>query len=123
MILGSLLQAGPVAQAKPLKRLTGTVEGIVVNRFDARIANASIKIENNRVKRTAPANGEGVFQIELPTGIYRITVYSPGFGLYRRESIKIRANNRTKLTIPLNVAAVGPCPKVKNKGKGIVICM
>jgi hypothetical protein len=59
----------------------------------------------------------------LPVGIYQITVYSPGFGVFKQKNMKVQANITTPLKIPLKVAAVGPCPDAKRKGKGIDICM
>jgi hypothetical protein len=118
-----LLQASSIAQSASPKRLIGKLEGVVVDTNEARIVKASVKIEGRRIKREVISNEEGLFQVELPVGMYQITVYSPGFGVFQRKGVKVQANSTTKVEIPLKVAAVGPCPDAKSKGKGLVICM
>lgn len=117
------LQASSIAESASSKRPIGKIEGVIVDPYDARIVKASVKVKGKRIKREIVSDGEGRFQIELPVGIYQITIYSPGFGIFQQRNVKVLANSTTALNIPLKVAAVGPCPDAKHKGKGIVICM
>lgn len=120
-ILCVLLQSIPTAQAKFSKRQTGRVEGVVTDKFGAHVTKASIKIEGKRVVKEIVSDEEGRFQIDLPAGLYRITVDSPGFESFKSNNVKVLADNTTTINAALAIAA-NPCPPVKHKGKGIVIC-
>ena len=120
-ILGLLLQTISTAQAEPSKRRTGRVEGVVTDKFGARVAKVAIKIESKRSKVEIVSDEEGRFQTDLPVGLYRITVYSPGFESFKSDDIKVQADNTTTINVALAIAS-NPCPPIKHKGKGIVIC-
>ena len=120
-VLGLLLQTIPTAQAESSKRQTGRVEGVVTDKFGARVTKASIKIEAGRIRKEIVSDDEGRFQIDLPVGLYRVTVYSPGFESFKSDEVKVQADNTTTINVPLTIAT-NPCPPVKHKGKGIVIC-
>jgi hypothetical protein len=121
-IVGLLLQPSSIAQAASSQRSKGGVEGTVADKFGARVTKASIKIESKRIKKEVTSDAEGRFQAELPAGVYKITVYSPGFESFMGKSVRVQAGQITTINTSLEVAAAGLCPKVKHKGKGIVIC-
>lgn len=121
LILSVLLQTIPTAQAKFTKRQTGKIEGFVTDKFGAHVTKAKIKIEGKRIKKEIVSDEEGRFQVDLPIGVYQNTVYSPGFELFKSDAIKVQADNTTTINVPLAIAT-NPCPPIKHKGKGIIVC-
>ncbi|MDQ3818593.1 MAG: carboxypeptidase-like regulatory domain-containing protein [Acidobacteriota bacterium] len=121
-ILVLLLQTIPTAQAESSKRQTGRVEGVVTDRFGEHVTKATIKVEGKRIRKEIVSDEAGRFQTVLPEGLYRITVYSPGFESFKSDEVKVRADSTTTINFALKVVLAGPCPEVKHKGKGIVIC-
>lgn len=118
-----LLLISPAAQAASSGPSAGRVEGVVADQNDARVVNASVKVEGRRIRRELRTDEEGRFHVELPAGVYRVTVYSPGFGLFRQKGVRVQAGVTATVRVALKVAAAGPCPDAKRKGKGVVICM
>lgn len=58
---------------------TSTINGVVLDRNNARIVGAMIKIENATVSRHVKSDDEGKFRVELPSGEYKITAEHRGF--------------------------------------------
>src|SRR6266704_2555019 len=74
------------AQAEEMSNIAGTV----LDKNNARIAGATIKIENAQFKSKLQSSYEGKFEIELPAGEYQITVEKEGF--HKFELSPFRAN-------------------------------
>jgi uncharacterized membrane protein len=64
--------------------------GVVLDKNNARIAGATIKIENAQFNRKLQSSDEGKFEIALPAGEYQLTVEQQGFRKF--ELSPFRAN-------------------------------
>jgi len=73
-------------QAEEMSNIAGTV----LDKNNARIAGATIKIENAQFNRKLHSSDAGKFEIELPAGEYQITVEKEGF--HKFELSPVRAN-------------------------------
>jgi len=69
----------------------------------ARVAFATIRIENAGAKREAYTSDEGSFEVELPAGSYRITIEAQGFQKVELASFRARANRRESLKVSMKV--------------------
>ncbi len=68
----------------------GMLVGLINDPVGARIANAKINIEGHNLKKEIRSSAEGVFQIDLPAGTYRISIESPGFRTFKRKDLQIK---------------------------------
>lgn len=82
---------------------TGKIIGVVLDANNARIAGATIKIWNGRFNRQAQSGEEGDFELELPVGLYRITVEQPGFRRFELSSFRVVANVNKMLKVRMKV--------------------
>jgi hypothetical protein len=108
ILLGLLLLAGPfilnheeTAQAQRTRM--GTIVGKVEDPNLARIAGARIMIQNGSFKRTLESNDEGLFRVDLPVGVYRITVEMDGFKSFEISSFRTYANTRSNIAVRMKV--------------------
>ncbi len=96
-------------KAKPSQRLdaaqTSRIVGVVLDKNDARIVNASVKIENKDYRRQLLSDDEGRFDIELPPGIYQITVQRQGFRKSKLSPFRANAGVQELVNIHMEVAA------------------
>ena len=83
----------------------GKVNGIVKDAHDAAVPNALISFESRlnrkKSKLTVKANGDGLFEIELPAGIYRVTVKVSGYRNFQRKELVIEAERTFSFDIVL----------------------
>jgi len=75
----------------------------VIDSNDARISNATVRIENARSSQEVYTSAEGAFEVELPAGTYRITVEAEGFRTVEMVSFRARANKRESLKVRMKV--------------------
>jgi hypothetical protein len=98
LILMTLYQAtGAVGQG------TGKVKGLILDHTDARIVDAEITFENEKLKRKAYPNGDGVFEISLPAGFYQCSAHSHGFKTFKINSLEINANAIVEMKVNLEI--------------------
>lgn len=100
MVLASLHYQSPVT-IQPTGRLIGTVADI----NKARVARAAVVVEGEGATRTAMTSEDGTYQIELPTGVYRIKVESIGFCPARRAAFRVQQSTTARFNFTLV-----PCP-------------
>ncbi|HKG23710.1 MAG TPA: carboxypeptidase-like regulatory domain-containing protein [Blastocatellia bacterium] len=79
------------------------IVGVVLDPNGARVAFATIRIENAGAKREAYTSDEGSFEVELPAGSYRITIEAQGFQKVELASFRARANRRESLKVNMKV--------------------
>ena len=77
--------------------------GVVLDRNDARIADATVRIENAQFSREVYTSDEGAFEVELPAGTYRITVEAQGFRAVEVVSFHVRADKSESLKVRMKV--------------------
>ena len=79
------------------------IVGVVLDPNGARIASATVRIENADAQREAYTSDEGSFEVELPAGTYRITVEAQGFKKFVLASFRARADRRESLKVSMKV--------------------
>lgn len=79
------------------------IVGVVLDPNGARIASATVRIENAGAQREAHTGDEGSFEVELPAGTYRITVEAEGFRKVEIVSFRARADRRESLEVRMKV--------------------
>ena len=95
-------------KAKPGQRLdaaqTSRIAGVVLDKNDARIVNAAIVIENRVYHRQLRSDGEAGFEIDLPPGIYQITVQGQGFRKFQFSRFRAKAGVQELVNIHMKLA-------------------
>ena len=89
------------------------ISGILLDRNDARIAGAVIKIENGDFRRRLRSDDEGMFELELPAGSYEIRVEQPGFKTLKLSSVRVNEGVIERLHLYMEVLAPIQPLKVK----------
>ena len=84
-------------------RTTG-VAGLVLDVNEARIAGATITVQNDEVKKIARSDDEGRFEVNVPPGTYHITVEQPGFKKFRLANFRVRDEATESINIQMEVA-------------------
>jgi hypothetical protein len=77
----------------------GKITGIVLDKNEARVAGATIEIENAVLSRVVRANDEGYFEVELPAGMYRMTVEMAGFKRFVLSPLSVKAGAQRLVSI------------------------
>jgi Carboxypeptidase regulatory-like domain len=90
-------------QRRPVPRAgnsqVGKINGTVLDKNEARIAGATIEIENAKFSRVLHSNDEGYFEVELPAGMYRMTVEMAGFKRFVLSPFRVKARARELVSI------------------------
>ena len=100
---------------------TGTISGIVMDMYDARVVGATIKIQSETAKWTKKyqwqgrSDDEGQFSAVLPAGTYQIYVRAPGFKNFESPFVKVRGKTKEMVNLHLKVAAVIDTIRIKRK--------
>ncbi|HSE25723.1 MAG TPA: carboxypeptidase-like regulatory domain-containing protein [Pyrinomonadaceae bacterium] len=91
------------------------VKGVIVDWQDARIVNASIRIEAKNFRRDLNSDESGEFNVMLPIGTYRISVSHPVFKTFVIKKLTVSGSGMSGLRVILRVktptASGGKCPK------------
>ncbi len=85
---------------------SGKIAGVVLDINDARIADATVIIERAKFKRELRSGDAGEFEIELPAGVYQITVEKHGFNRFVVESLKVKPKVTEMINIHMNVMVI-----------------
>ncbi len=88
---------------------TGTIEGQVFDKSSAVIPGASVRVVkvSTGVGHSQVTGDSGEFTFAfLPIGTYEMTVEAKGFTAYHRNPITLSINERIRINVPLDVAAV-----------------
>jgi hypothetical protein len=88
------------------KQGDGKIKGAILDVNDARVANASITIEGNKIKRVVKSDDQGQFEISLPPGRYQVTVKANGFRRFVYSSLTTHANETEVINVHVVVGAV-----------------
>ncbi len=96
----------------PAQDATGKITGIITDSSGAVIPNANVKVSNSatNVSQDVTTNKEGFYQaLQLPIGLYRVTVVAPGF-----ETTTIESKTRLQINETLRIDATLQVGKVSN---------
>jgi len=90
--------------------LTGAVFGTVKDASGAILPMAAVRIISPAVfggRLSATTNDKGQFRLlELPPGIYRLEIESPGFATYREDGVRVGVAATIERSVILPVAAI-----------------
>jgi hypothetical protein len=96
-----------LASAVFAQSFRGGLSGAATDGSGAALQGATVKLENPATgdirSLTSSANGEFLF-LDLPVGIWNLTVSSPGFEIKRVSNIEIAVSKTTNLNVQLGVA-------------------
>lgn len=84
------------------------LKGVLLDPQDARVVHATITLANDKFKRLVYPNEEGIFEAQLPVGVYQLTVDSYGFKILEMEALPIRSDDVNELTIHLEPEPTRP---------------
>jgi hypothetical protein len=104
------------AQASsPLHDTTmSSLVGTVIDKNDARIAGAVIRIENASYHKELQTDDTGVFHLELPAGTYCITVEKDGFRRFVIPSFRTDSRINSRITVRMKVRPPQNTLKIKD---------
>jgi hypothetical protein len=105
-----LLSTTFVASAEAQSASTATLAGVVRDAQDAVVPGALVRVsdEAKGLAREATTTPQGEFVIvELPPGLYDVTVAHPGFSTARFDDVTVNVSERRLLRVALSVAAIG----------------
>ena len=109
-ILGLLLVLGiafsfEITHSAPSPTLpTGKIMGVILDANNARVVDATIKIEGGKIKRIVHSSDQGKFEISLPTGGYELTVEASGFRRFIFSPLEVKPNQSEMINIHLEIA-------------------
>jgi len=94
---------------------TGTILGQVADPSGAAIVGAEVQAENTGtglvLQTTTDETGFYIFNA-LPTGLYRVTVSSPGFATYSRSEVQVKVAQNSRVDVEMKVGAVAESVEV-----------
>jgi hypothetical protein len=83
----------------------GTVNGIVKDIHDAAVEGVSIVFESKfagkKFKRKVESGSNGLYEIHLPAGLYRVTVKFSGFRKFQHKELIVEASKSARFDIVL----------------------
>lgn len=85
------------------KLQTSKIVGVVLDKNDARIVGAAIKIENAQFSREVLSDDQGTFEVKLPAGVYQITVEAEGFRKVKLFPFRANAKVRESVNIHMEI--------------------
>ena len=106
-----------------MQRPAGKVNGLVKDIHDAAVGGVSIVFEGKfggkRFKRKVESNSNGLYEIDLPAGPYRVTVKFSGFRKFQHKELIVEMGNSTRFDIVLkeNPRKYTTVTRNKNKDK------
>jgi hypothetical protein len=93
----------PAQSAEDLQPKSRLV-GVVLDRNDAVVIGAAVRVNSGTFKRRVKSDGDGRFEMELPAGCYELTAERPGFRKFRLNPFQVRAGTRELINIHLELA-------------------
>jgi hypothetical protein len=115
---GAFLVVGLLVACPSYAQTTGRILGVVRDTSNsvlpaATVAAVSPVMPGRAV--TATTNGHGEYQLlDLPPGVYRITVTLSGFGSYTEEGLRVTAGGTVERNINLVVGALAESITVRD---------
>lgn len=104
LVAGVALSSEIVRPAPTARRPAGKIVGVILDAYDARVVNATVKVEGGQIKREVESSDEGDFEISLPAGSYQMTIEANGFRRFIYSPLKVKQNETEMINIHLKVA-------------------
>ena len=96
-----LLAYGSSAAAQT-EAQTGRLKGSILNRRGELVAGAVITVDGSDGRvRDVGYTEEGAYQLDLPPGVYHVTVSSAGYYSPRRRRVRVRAGRTATINFTL----------------------
>jgi len=93
------------ATAAFAQETSGNIRGTVKDPNGAAVPNASVTATNAQRSFTSNTDSQGSYEfVQLPPGIYTISVSAPGFGDIKRENVSLELGRTLQVNIDLAVA-------------------
>jgi hypothetical protein len=86
-------------------KVGATIRGAVLDWKKNGVANATIVIENSKLRRQTKTDEAGHFIARVPAGLYRLTVEAEGFKRHILESLTVRRNSEKRVNVQLEFGA------------------
>jgi len=102
-VLIILLMSLTVQAASSKRQTLARFQGVLLDVNDARIAHATVAIESRSGKLTFQSDEQGLFDVKIPPGSYRLVVEARGFERFRIKKLEVKKNGIRGLTLHLNV--------------------
>ncbi len=122
-LLFLLLAGAFFTEAVVGQQISATLTGTVTDASDARVAAASVELQNQTsgIKRTTTSTGEGYFAFTaVPPATYSVTVTAPGFESWQAKDIVLtQGDSRTLSNIVLKVGNVNQTVEVSADSAGV----
>lgn len=99
LALSSTLSVADAHISLSTPQLTGRVRGTVVAPNESVIQNATVVLKGTQTTRKLTTDVNGVYEAELPTGIYEVTTEIPGWYPLRRARFCVQAGTLTMITL------------------------
>ncbi|HTS78330.1 MAG TPA: TonB-dependent receptor [Bryobacteraceae bacterium] len=107
MVLARFLAVVFLTTAAFAQTFNGALAGVATDTSGAVLPGASVNLQNPATGRTltttSSANGDFLF-VDLPVGLYTLTVSNAGFQTKRIDNIEIAVSKTTNITVQLSVA-------------------
>src|SRR5215471_19245200 len=112
-----VLTLSSMASAQPISRrhshvAPGKLSGFILSPDGAGVPGAQITITSKGVKREILSAGDGSYEINLPTGKYKVSVARQGFYSSKEGLSVIRSNVTTKLDVTLSAGEGCSLPRI-----------
>ena len=98
----SLGWKGAIVSAEETKR-TGKIRGVVRDAKGGRIVGAAVVVRNKDRKRETQTDTAGMFELQLPSGLYQVDVRANWFRPVLIERVQVEENATRRLEIQLEV--------------------
>jgi hypothetical protein len=105
--------------ARPLheKQKQGRVSGTVLDVNDSRVTKAKVTLMRDPEAREILTDEEGKFDVQLPAGVYRITVSADHFCKFEKDNLVITTGTTELINIHLEVIAYDSTDACKCSGR------
>ena len=102
----TLSQRPPAPLSSQVNLVPAAISGSVSDPSSARVVGAIVHVESSTLQRDLTTDNTGRFSVDLPPGIYRFDILSPGFEPYTRINVPIAAGKPLRpLVVTLHIAS------------------
>lgn len=82
------------------------VKGTITDPLGAVIPRVKVMFENEQLNKTMATNDVGVYEVDLPLGVYAMTALSRGFRPYRRPQFRVTSPTSLTLDVILPIRRI-----------------
>ncbi len=111
LLFAFMLSSGLFAQVD-----TGSISGFVKDQSGGAVQNATVKVESraSAISLTLKTNGDGLYSApDLKSGIYQVSIDSPGFEPITKTGINLRVQDRLSIDFQLQLGTISQAVSVE----------